>query len=248
MAPPLLVPAAMIRRPTMLRALTLVALSVGAAACSESHNDIAYVVSSQGLATSALEGTFMISGDAGKLTASAGFRDGRSGDLVSLEGVDAVYCDAVRLEERGTWLGVVVPRKAPGELYRFELRRATESVFVDVPAIDEVKVLAPASGAELPQTSPVTVAWEPRPGTEIEAQLFANCAITNVRAATESGSLTLPAFTPVGVPGGPQNASDPPCAGTVSVTRTRKSDVATALARSSAIAEERARVTIRVVK
>ncbi len=239
----------MTSRRAVLGALALLPpLALSSAACSETQNSVAYVVPSRDLQTSEINGTFTITGEGGKLTAHASFANARSSDIVALDGADAVYCDGVRLEQSGTWIGVAVPRKAAGQPYRFELRRAHESVFVYVLAIDEVKVLAPPAGAELSQTGPVTVTWAPNAGTEVDAQLFANCAMSKARATTESGSITLPAFTPVGVPGGPQNASNPPCDGTVSLVRTRKSDAATALARSVVVAEETDRVKVRVVK
>ncbi len=230
-------------------ALVLVAaFSISATACGETQSSLAYVVPSTGVQTSELQGTFMIRGDRGKLTASAAFSNAATGDIVQLAGADAVYCDGVKLEASSTWLGVEMPRKAAGEVYEFELRRAGESVRVRVLAIDAVKLLAPAAAAELRQTAPLEVTWTPAAGTSIDAQLFANCAMSNAKNVAESGSIMLPGFTPVGLPGGPQNAAPPPCSGTVSLVRSQQGEARTALSRAITLAEETDRVPVRVVE
>jgi len=218
------------------------------ACTTKTETSVAYTDSSRDVETSQLIGTFGLLGDSARLTAHAGFSNAATDNNVRLDGADEVYCDGVLLPNDGSWIGAEVPRKAPGETYRFELRRTTGSVLVDVAAIDKVAVLSPSPSTEVAQRSPVTVTWAPAKGTQIEAQLFANCAMSSAKSAEESGSLTLPAFVPLGAPGGPQNAAPPPCDGTVSLSRTAKGTATTALAKTSTLVEETDRVEVRVVE
>ena len=231
-------------RTTMAEAALLLLLPL--AACSFSETALLRVVPSHDVKTSDLDATFAIRGENGKLLASAYFGTGDA--AVYLDGGDVVSCDGVLLTgDRGA-LFADVPRKPVGASYRFELRRATGSVFAEVDAIEPITVTAPAAAVEISRTRPLTVTWSPRPGTAVDAQLFANCAMTNLHADIETGAITLPAFVPKGVAGGPQNASNPPCNGTVSLTRTRKSTVDTAFARTELLADDADRVTVRVVE
>jgi hypothetical protein len=231
---------------------TLAAFALCLGACTRvemGSPEVLRIVPSTGVKTSELEATFKLVGTSGeaKLSAQALFSHAGTGDVVELAGDDAVYCDGLRLAQSTTFNGSDLPRKPSGQSYRFELRRANESVIATVVAIDEVDVLAPAPSSTLRQTSPLSVTWKPTTGTAIDAQLFANCAISSARADAESGSLLLPAFKPEGVKGGPQNASNPPCDGTVTLVRTQKAVVATTLAVAKTVAEETHRVAVKVI-
>ena len=226
----------------------VVAFAVCLAGCSHlgsSDTEILRIVPSTGVKTSDLKGTFKLAGVTGeaKLSAQALFSNAATGDLVDLVGDDAVYCDGARLATSA----IDLPRKPSGQGYRFELRRASETVVATIVAIDEVEMLAPAASTTLHQTSPLTVTWKPITGTKIDAQLFANCAMSSAKADAELGSILLPAFKPEGVKGGPQNASNPPCDGTVSLVRTQTAVVTTTLAAMETVAEETHRVPVKVI-
>jgi hypothetical protein len=228
------------------------ALALLSACSSTTSEDSMYRVRpSTGIATSDLHGLFSVTGEGGsaKVLVHAEFQHAKTSEGVGLEGADAVFCEGVQLGGGSGFLAIELPRKAAGEAYRFELRRAAESVFVTVAAIDEVNVLAPAAAAELRRTSPTIIAWEPMVGTEITAQLDASCDMASAKATTEAGSITLPAFVAVDGPGGLRNAANAPCDGTVYLTRTQKSAPTTALARTQGVAEERSQsVAVRVVE
>jgi hypothetical protein len=229
------------------------ALALLSACSSTTSEDSMYRVRpSTGIATSDLHGLFSVTGEGGsaKVLVHAEFQHAKTSEGVGLEGADAVFCEGVQLGGGGSgFLAIELPRKAAGEVYRFELRRGVESVFVTVAAIDEVNVLAPAGAAELRRTSPMTITWEPMVGTEITAQLDASCDMASAKATTEAGSITLPAFVAVDGPGGLRSAANAPCDGTVYLTRTQKSAPTTALARTQGVAEERSQsVAVRVVE
>ncbi len=224
-------------------------LIIPACRTMESSAAIGRIVSSSPLPTSELDGWFQITGARGKnnVTAGAGFL--HKTDLVRLDGQDAVYCDGIRLTDGYATLS----RRTPGQTYQFEFRRATESITVSVAAIDEIQVLSPSASAELSRHSPTTVTWTAKQGNTVDAQLFANCAITDAKS-DDVGTVTLPAFLPVGddgspqVDGGPQVAANAPCDGSVWLRRYHCEVPKTTLASTRAQAEEDDSITVRVVQ
>lgn len=221
----------------------------------QSQIDERVVVSSSALKTNQISGTFRVSGlyvdGQSTLSVRADFKEfGRPDEtVIELTGEDAVYCDGIRLSpDVGLSNGSRLPRKPVGVPYRFELRRAGgESVFVDVMAVDEVEILAPAPETQLRRREPLPVQWTPAIGTTAVVQLFSNCAMTHAEQETESGTITLPAFEPTSAgPNGPQNAANAPCDGNISLLRTREGDMTSALAATHIVAEEFHHVPVRV--
>jgi hypothetical protein len=227
------------------------------AGCSQTQTDddvssgAAMPVSSSKVKTNALKGSFGLVSENGKDTIAprANFTD-LEGNQVILEGDDVVFCDGVRLGAAWGPPGnddLVVPRKPLGQTYRFELRRATESVVADVAETAQVEVLEPARDVVIQRWAPLTVRWAPLADTTVRIGLEATCAYSWLERTTETGTVSLQPFTKMGIQEGPTNIPAP-CDGAVEISRERKQVLVTALALTEAVSAQIHRVPVRIVE
>lgn len=148
--------------------LTILVTAWAAAGCTSTHSD--------NVKTQGMTATFLVEGqDADQqVSARAMFQVGST--YVDLVGSDTIYCDGIKLGRDQSVVGSIayiglVPRKAPSDQYVFKFSRAdgTYTSYGTAPAL--VSTTAPAEGATLKLSQPISVQW----------------------AAAQSGSLTLSA-------------------------------------------------------
>lgn len=230
------------------------------AACNASLDSFAgQIVPSTGIATSDLEATFTVSGEVDRPTvfASVSFARRQSDELVYLAGDDVAFADGQRITPRSTYESgsVELPRKAPGETYRFEVRRGSEVITAAVVAAAPVQLLAPAADTRVTFGTKLPVSWTAAPDSSMRAQVSGRCLMSVTVLDRESGAVLLdvdrtpsaPAASGASTPGhDPSGATGCAGEGSLVLTRSREERPATAFAKTTAVAHEMTRVPIQL--
>ncbi len=157
---------------------------------------------SQHVDTEAMFAQYSIVNTESGTIARASYKVGASSNTyVDIGGDDSIWCDATRLGTRQSALGSVsyssmLPTRAAGERYRFELRRLDEDVITDVQQVASLQLLGAASPS-VNVGAGLAVSWTPDPNNAlIDLTLGGPCIDTLLLSSEpDDGTTTLPATT-----------------------------------------------------